>query len=132
MQKKFSIYSGIALIVIGILGLLPNPFFGKDKLVEVDLTHNIFHAIIGGIIILMALGGEAQALRALKIFGWFFVLLAVTGFLMPDKGYLFGFLSSNIPGHWLHMVLGVILLALAVINKKEEPEDINISPVAKN
>lgn len=116
------------MIVIGILGLLPNPFFGKDKLVEVDLLHNIFHAIIGVVIILMALKSEELALKALKVFGWFFVLVAVAGFLMSGEGYLFGFLSSNMPGHWLHLILGIVLLVLLIISKKENLEDIS-SPI---
>lgn len=127
MQKKFSIYSGISLIVIGILGLLPNPFFGRDKLVEVGLTDNIFHALIGGIIILMALKSEILAQRALKIFGWFFLFLAVVGFLMPNKSYFFGFISSNMSGNWLHLILGVVLLALWISGKKEELENASLN-----
>jgi hypothetical protein len=50
---------------------------------------------------------------ALKVVGAVYLLLAVLGFvLIPAGGDLLGLVAMNTADHWLHLVLGVVIVAV--------------------
>lgn len=121
MIKKTTIIFGIILTLFGLMGFLPNPIVGRHAFFITDTFHNIIHLIIGFCLLAIALRGEGASLKALKIFGGFFVLLAILGFFAEEQKFL-GVMAINNADTWLHFILGGILLFYSEKFSKNEAE----------
>jgi len=115
MAKKIALTVGIIFIIVGILGFISNPLVGDGALFHTDHTHDAVH-LITGIVILIAGMGSAQAARmTLKVVGVVYLLVAIIGFFSLGEdgtGSVLGLIGINSADNWLHVVLGVVLLAL--------------------
>ena len=61
---------------------------------------------------------EQSASAFLRIFGFVSLIVGILGFIfIPHGGYLLGFIDTNLAGHWLHIVLGAVILGIGVIKK---------------
>lgn len=110
MAKKLALLFGIILAVLGVLGFVSNPLIGANGLFETNTLHNLVHLVIGLVLIVVAYSAPEKSAMWLKVAGVVFLLLVVLGFLMaPSGGMLLG-LTMNMADHWLHLVLGVVLL----------------------
>jgi uncharacterized membrane protein HdeD (DUF308 family) len=117
MAKTLALVFGVVFILVGILGFVPNPLVGADALFATDALHNIVHILFG--VILLVTAKKAPALWLL-ILGVVYLVLAVLGFLLvPDEGALLGLVHVNTADHWLHVVLGVVLVAAGFFGKKQ-------------
>ncbi len=118
MAKKVALLFGIVFLIVGVLGFVPNPIVGMDGIFETDMMHNVVHILFGVLLLISAKIGGASLW--LKILGVVYLILAVLGFLMaPDSGMLLGLVHVNAADHWLHLVLGVVLLGAAFMGKKK-------------
>ena len=97
---------GIVLIVVGILGFIPNPLVSPTGLFVVNTLHNIVH-LASGAVILAGVYSFGAGL-GLKIIGVVYAIVAILGLIMGGD-MLFG-VAMNTNDHWLHVVLAVVIL----------------------
>ncbi len=119
MAKKLAVLFGIVFVLVGVLGFIPNPIVGSTALFVTDTLHNIVHLLIGVVLLIVAMSAPEKSSLWLKIFGVIYLLLAVLGFiLVPSGGALLGLVMMNTADHWLHVVLGVVLLIAGIVSNK--------------
>ena len=113
MVRQYAQYMGIAIVGIGVLGLL----LGEQsllQLVNIDIVEDIVHLLTGGV---MAYVGYANRdLEVVKAVvggvGVMYLLVGVVGFITPT---LFGLLPHgySVFDNLLHLALGVVGIAVA-------------------
>ncbi len=122
MTKKLTLIFGTIFLLVGFLGFVPNPIVGNGAIFSADVGHDMVHILTG--IVLLAFGflKPQSSIKALKVFGVFYLILTVFGFiLVPTGGSLFGLILLNSADHFLNLVIGVLLVILAyAIEKKEK------------
>ncbi len=116
MFKNISLVLGAVFILVGILGFIPNPLVGHAGLFETDLGHDLVHIIAGIALIVAGLQTEQLGRLAVQVFGVVYLAVGVIGFGIVDsatgQGSLLGLVHLNSADNWLHIALGVALLAL--------------------
>jgi hypothetical protein len=113
MAKKSALVFGIIFIVVGLLGFVNNPVIG---LFNVNGLHDIVHIILGIILVWAALKMADKSAAALKWVGIIYLVLAIIGFIW-GLGFV-NVMAGNDPDNWLHLVLGIVLLAIGLAAKK--------------
>lgn len=108
MAKKIGLTLGIIFVVVGLLGFISNPIVGDSGYFHTNTAHNIVHLASGILFILLA--GSGALSGVLKLFGVVYLLVAVLGF-MSESGMVLGLVEVNSADNWLHVVLGVVILA---------------------
>ncbi|MCI0597484.1 DUF4383 domain-containing protein [Candidatus Parcubacteria bacterium] len=122
MAKTLAIVFGIVFVVVGLLGFVPNPLVGEMAIFETDMMHNLVHLLFGVILLVVAYMYAGSAALWLKILGVVYLVLAVLGFLMiPEGGKLLGLVHTSMSDHWLHIVLGIVLVAAGFAAKRSVP-----------
>ncbi len=122
MAKKLAVLFGIVFVLVGILGFIPNPIVGPMGFFMTDGLHNIVHFVIGVVLLIVAVAAPAKSSTWLTIFGVVYLLLAVLGFItIPGGGALLGMVQMNMADHWLHVVLGVVLIVCGLATKRSAP-----------
>jgi len=109
MAKTMALVFGIILVLIGLLGFVTNPLVGANGLFATNGLHNIVHILLGIILLVASRAGQAQSALWLKVVGVVFLILALLGFLLGGTTLL-GIVAVNAMDHWLHLVLGIVLL----------------------
>ncbi len=117
MAKKIAVIFGIIIFLVGFFGFFPNPIIGAGgkAIFEANFGHNLIHIVIGAVMLAMAARGENAVGWSLKIFGGLFVLMGILGFVM--KSPMLGILTYNSADNWLHLVLGIVLVAPGMVKK---------------
>lgn len=112
MAKTLALLFGIVFVLVGILGFVPNPIVGSMGLFQTNHLHDLVHLLVGVVLVIVAMSAPEKSGSWLKIFGVIYLILAVIGFLLvPNGGMLLGLVTMNMADHWLHVVLGVVLIA---------------------
>ncbi|MFZ5588879.1 MAG: DUF4383 domain-containing protein [Pseudomonadota bacterium] len=114
--KNISLILGAVFILVGILGFVPNPLVGSGSLFETDLGHNLVHLLAGAALVVAGLQTEQLSRLAVQAFGAVYLVVGVIGFAVVDsatgQGSLLGLVHLNNADNWLHIALGIVLLAL--------------------
>jgi hypothetical protein len=107
---------GAIFIIVAILGFVPNPLVGPAGIFVTNAAHNILHAIVG--VALLAAARTEYSKKALLVVGIVYVLVAILGYMaMTDM--LFGLIMVNMADHYLHLALGLVIIAAGVyVNEK--------------
>lgn len=111
--RTWSLIAGAVLILVGILGFLPNPVVGeRDALATTDGMHNIVHIVTG----LVALGiymtaSPASRPGALIGFGILYAVIFLAVLISPNLFGLFA-VPANATLHAIHFSLAVVSLWL--------------------
>lgn len=123
MAKTFALVFGVVFVLVGVLGFVPNSLVGADGFFQTNLLHDLVHLLFGAILLLVAFLAPMKSGVWLKLLGLVYLLLAVLGFvLLPAGGTLLGLVQMNMNDHWLHVALGVVLLAVGFsVGKKQAP-----------
>jgi hypothetical protein len=98
---------GIVLLVVGVLGFIPNPLVSPTGLFMVNTAHNLVH-LVSGAVILAGVYSFGSAL-GLKIVGVVYAIIAILGLVMGGD-MLLGVIAMNMADHWLHVALAVVIL----------------------
>jgi hypothetical protein len=107
--RTAAIVLGVILILVGILGFIPNPLvYSENALFLVNGAHNVVH-IVSGIFLLVGAYSALGSAMALRILGIVYIIIAILGFVSGD--YILGFVLNNTADNWLHVVLGIVFLA---------------------
>lgn len=124
MAKTLAIVFGIVFVLVGLLGFVPNPIVGANGIFVTNTLHDLVHLLFGIILLLVAFMAPMKSALWLKILGIVYLLLAVIGFvLVPSGGPLLGLVDTNMADHWLHVVLGVVLLAAGFAPNQDMSRD---------
>lgn len=122
MDKTFAIIFGAVFVLVGLLGFVSNPLVGEGAVFATNALHDVVHLLIGIIFLIVAFGYPGKSAMTLNVFGVIYLILAVLGFIMtPNEGMLLGIVEMNVADNWLHLVLGIVLLAVGMSAKKESP-----------
>ncbi len=113
MLKTCAIIFGIILLIIGILGFVPqaNPNGLLFGLFHVNLEHNLIHLVTGVVAIICGLATEHASRLFFQIFGIIYAIIAILGFYYGDRP-IFEIVANNLPDAILHVVIAVIALYL--------------------
>jgi hypothetical protein len=105
---------GGVLIVVGIVGFLPNPLVGPSGLVATDNVHNVIHVVTGLLALGLALGWRSDIGAAAMVFGALYGAVFVLTLISPN---LFGILPVpvNVVDHVIHVGVAFVSLALGYL-----------------
>lgn len=118
MAKKLAVIFGIVFILVGVLAFVPNPIVGPntDALFATDRIHDMIHLLSGIVLLVVGLKKPENAATALKVFGAVYLLVTVLGFIATnEEGKVLGLITMNQADHFLHLVLGIVLIAAGTI-----------------
>ncbi|SFB06666.1 protein of unknown function [Amycolatopsis marina] len=125
--QLFATLVGVVFLAVGVLGFIPGitseynemGFAGPDSmallfgLFGVSVLHNLVHLLFG-VLGLVAATTLALSRAFLMIGGGFYVLLCVYG-LPIDRATDANFLPVNPADNWLHLGLGLGMIALGLL-----------------
>ena len=109
-MKTTSIVLGIVFLLIGILGFIPNGLVGDGGLFMTDMGHNLIHLVTGILFLVFAYKSSEAMMTFFKVFGIIYLVIAAWGFAIGD-GSILGIAWVNGADNWLHLVLGIVILA---------------------
>lgn len=119
MAKTLAIVFGIVFVLVGVLGFIGSPIAGPMGIFQTNTLHDLVHLLFGIILLVVAFTSPAKSALWLKILGIVYLLLAVLGLLMiPGGGMLLGIVLMNSADHWLHLVLGIVLILAGMMGGK--------------
>ena len=122
MAKKLAVVFGIVFVLVGILGFFSNGIVSQNAasnpLFLTDVIHNIVHLLVGIVLLIAAKSSSASAMW-LKVWGIVYLVLFIDGLVQVhtsgDK--LLGLVTANPADTYLHLVLGIVLLAAGFLAK---------------
>ena len=126
LARAYAALVGVILVAIGIAGFFDNPIVadpGADPLLVTGTVHNMVHLATGflALYIAFAMVGRAQADAVIGL-GILYLVVVLLTFLSPN---LFGILGPspgynvNAMGHVLHLVVGLLSVAVGVIARRQ-------------
>ncbi len=111
-SKNVSLVFGLAFVVAGFLGFIPNPVLATNGVFEVNVMHNLLHVLVGIVFIIGAISSEKVARRTLQSLSIVGVALAILGFVARSD-LLLGLVHVNEADKWLHAGLAIVIVAAA-------------------
>ncbi len=115
MAKTLALILGIILVLVGLMGFVPNSIVGMGAMFDTNAALDILYIIFGVVLVGAGLRMPAQSGLWLKIIGVLYLVLAVLGFMMSSP--LLGLFEVNMATTWLHVVLGIVLVACGFSGK---------------
>lgn len=126
--QKVTRLVGIVFVVVGILGFIPGitadapgSFAGEDSpgsllhVFQTSILHNLVHLITGALGILMSRTWEGSR-NFLFGAGALYVVLWLLG-----MASVMDWLPADVTDHWLHLVLGLGMLAAGLLFRGRQP-----------
>jgi hypothetical protein len=135
LAQTLALLFGVVFLLVGILGFIPGitsnydalSFAGNGSdakllgLFEVSILHNIVHLLFG-----VAGLAMAKATRSATTYliggGIIYLVLTVYGFVI-DKTSSANFVPVNNADNWLHLVLGIGMIALGLPGRRAVDAD---------
>jgi arginine exporter protein ArgO len=124
---------GAVFLLVGILGLIPGITSNYDTLsfarhdsealllgiIQVSVLHNIVHLLFGVAGILRSRSND-QARNFLLYGGVIYLVLRLYGLIIGHDTPA-NFVPVNTANNWLHFVLGIAMIALAILLSRNQP-----------
>jgi len=124
---------GLVFLLIGVLGFIPGITANYDMLqaaghesgaklfgvFQVSVLHNIIHLLFGVAGVLLARTWSGA--RGFLIWGGIIYLVILVYGLVVDQASGANFVPINTADNWLHLVLGVGMIALGVLLSRRRP-----------
>lgn len=113
MLKTIAIIFGIIMLIVGVLGFLPQATSNGLLLgvFHVNAAHNWIHIATGIASILCGMNSEYAARLFFQIFGVVYGLVAIIGFFYGDR-HIFGLIANNMADVILHALIAAFSLYL--------------------
>lgn len=133
--QKTALVVGIVFLLVGVLGFIPGVTTDYEQLqfashgsgalllgiFQVSILHNIVHLLFG--VLGVALARSFTGARNYLIWGGVvYLVLWLYGLLVPHDS-MANFVPVNHADNWLHLVLGVGMLALGIILGRRATSD---------
>lgn len=129
--QKAAVAVGAVFLLVGILGFVPGITSQYDQLAfaghhsgalllglfQVSALHNIVHLLFG--VAGVALARTASGARSYLLFGGVIYLVLWVYGLVVDQESAGNFVPLNAADNWLHLLLGVGMIALALVLGKK-------------
>ncbi|WP_218221859.1 DUF4383 domain-containing protein [Nesterenkonia sp. Act20] len=126
VQIVAAIY-GVVFLIVGVLGFIPGVTTGYETLqfaghhseamllgiFQVSILHNIVHLLYG--VVGLVLARSSTSARLYLLFGGIVYLILWVYGLVIDKDSAVNFVPLNTADDWLHLVLGVTMVALSFL-----------------
>ena len=126
--QKAALAVGAVFLAVGVLGFIPGVTTNYGALLyaghesgalllgvfQVSVLHNIVHLLFGVAGLLMA-RGRTQARNFLLFGGIIYLVLWIYGLLVGRHDSAANFVPVNSADNWLHLVLGIGMIALALL-----------------
>ena len=115
LLKTLAIIFGVVLLVIGILGFVPqaltngNLLFGLFK---VNTGHNVIHLVSGLVGLLCGLNSRHASRLFFQIFGIVYGLITLLGLYYQNHDMFGGLVAHNVHDIWLHAIISAAALYL--------------------
>ncbi len=111
LARSWLVLVGAILVVVGILGFIPNALVGPTGLVATENLHNVVHVLTGALALGLAYGMAADIGMAAILFGALYAVIFIACVVSPS---LFGLFSVPVNGidHLIHVGVAVVSLAL--------------------
>lgn len=117
MLNRISSIIGWTLIFLGLCGFVTTPILG---VFATNALHNVIHLLLGICLIYMSMRYESQLFEYSFLVGVILVTLSLVGNVAStDSGEILGYILSNHASNGLHLVLGSILIASALLSKRQ-------------
>lgn len=117
MGKTYSSIFGYIFLLIGFLGFFTNPIISNDisSWFLVDLNANLIHILSGFILLGAAYIIPFKSGSVMKVLGVAYLIIALMGFLLIGRGgSMFGLIQVNRADHYLHFILGLLVLLMGI------------------
>lgn len=109
-MKIFSYIIGIIVTLAGIVGFLSEPILG---MINTNAIQNVIYIVLGLLLLISVMKGKAILT---KIIGIIFAVLGILGLVMSgDK--VIGLVESSNTGDWFHLIVGIVVLLIAFMEK---------------
>jgi len=109
-QKTYALVLGIVLLIVGILGFIPNGIVGDAGYFGTNAWQDVLHLIAGAFGIYVGTKGEGPGFNA--TLGWAGIILGILGFIPGISDLLLRLLSINVEITVLHLVIGIVSLGV--------------------
>lgn len=123
-MRKIIIILGALLVLLGLLGFVPNVLVGKDGFFLTDISHDLIHIFSGAVIIFVSLKRIQFLPDYLKKIGILYISLAVLGAMTigMGEGKLLWLFLLNGYDNILHLFIGTVLIIIEgmVLRDNEE------------
>lgn len=112
-MRAFAFLIGIILLVIGVAGFVPHLVLDDHlgAVFHVNIWLNTLHVTAALLAFIAGFASRTLSRLYFQIFGVLFALLALLGFIYGEKDIL-GFIASNDPDTWFHVLIAVACLIL--------------------
>jgi hypothetical protein len=116
---------GLALVVVGILGFVPNPIVGEPAPADTpadegaffgtNVAHDLVHLLTGVVALAVGFGsGDPAKARAFNLtFGTVYAVVALLGFGLADL--MRDLLAVNTPDNLLHLAIALLLVGVGLL-----------------
>lgn len=125
--QKAALAIGAVFLLVGILGFIPGITSNVDQLsfaghhsgamllglFQVSVLHNAVHLLFG--VAGLVLARSASGARSYLLFGGIIYLVLWIYGLVVDQDSAGNFVPLNAADNWLHLLLGVAMIALALL-----------------
>jgi arginine exporter protein ArgO len=125
--QKAALAVGAVFLLVGILGFIPGITSNTDQLsiaghhsgamllglFQVSVLHNAVHLLFG--VAGMVLARSASGARSYLLYGGIIYLVLWIYGLVVDQESAGNFVPLNAADNWLHLLLGVAMIALALV-----------------
>lgn len=139
--QETTLVAGVVFALVGILGFIPGitsdysqmSFAGHNSgalllgVFQVSVLHNIVHLLFGAVGLLMA--RTVPMSRYFLIGGGVVYLLIWLYGLFIDQGSSANFIPLNTADNWLHLTLGIVMIALGFVLGRSAGETRRTTPM---
>lgn len=125
MIRQIAGIFGLIIFLLGVAGLVlgDGPLLG---LFNIELVEDIVHLVTGAILLYVGFGqrDEGLARTVVGALGVVYLLVGIIGFVVPKLFGLLPLLGYHLADNLLHLVLGVIFLAVAYLYQGQGRETV--------
>ena len=111
VQKTYAMVIGAVLVLVGILGFVPNPWVGDDALFGSNTIQDVLHLVGGAVIVWFGMKGAAKTTN--MWLGYISGVVGILGFVPGANSLLASIFAINTAISGLHIAIGVVSLGVA-------------------
>lgn len=117
INRYFTLAIAIIFLIVGTIGIAFSADMqtGHMLIFDVDVVHNMVHFLTGMVAMVVTIMGPTWSRTFNRVIGIVYLLVGLLGLAYPVlyfDGRLLGIMHVNLEDHILHLLLGVIALAI--------------------